>query len=141
MRRTVGLFLVCVAAAGLGADVSAAEQGASPALRQEQTPKTEMVRVTGQVSAVSRQGIAVEYAKTSKGSKEMYLPLAEKVRLQRLQDVRELKAGDTVEIQYQRTYQEGEKGKRIILDTMAMEIRLLKKAPEGEALVSKEELE
>lgn len=101
--------------------------------------KVQVASVTGRVSAVSKQGIAVEYAYTSKTSKEMYLPLAEKVRLQRLQDLKEINPGDTVEVRYQQTYKEEPDEKKTILKTAATEISLLKKAPQEGALISKEE--
>ena len=95
--------------------------------------------ITGTVSAVSKQGIAVEYSRTSEGNFEMYLPLGDKVKLERLNSLEELKAGDTVKVRYEQTFKETKEGPPLVLKTAATEVALMRRAPEEGALISKEE--
>ena len=104
----------------------------------ESEEKTQYGEVTGSVSAVSKQGIAVEYSRTRKSSSEMFLPLSDHVRLVRIRDLSQLKAGDTVQVRYEQAYKEDQDGKRITLKTTAIEVALMKRAPEEGALASRE---
>lgn len=101
--------------------------------------RVESKEVTGTVSAVSKQGIAVEYSQTSAGSYEMFLPFASQVTLQRMASVDQLKVGDTVKVRYQKTIKENPKGQPVVLKTLATEISLIQRAPESPALASKEQ--
>lgn len=107
---------------------------------EEEKPKIETAKVNGEVTAVSLSGIAVQYG-TAKdgGGKEIYLPLNDKTKLQRFQSPAQLKVGDTVQVVYERKYQEPEKGKKIYLGAAALEVVLLKQAPGEGALVSRGE--
>jgi len=63
--------------------------------------KIQYGEVTGTVSAVNKMGIAVEYSRTRTGSSEMYLPLSDRVRLERLRSLAELQPGATVKVRAQ----------------------------------------
>ena len=93
--------------------------------------------VTGQVGAVTKRSISVEYSQTANGGYEMLLPLAKDVRFEHLKDLTELKRGDTVTVTYDQTWKEGDKGERVILKTVATTISLVKRAPK-QALRSRE---
>jgi len=117
-------------AVGLASSAFAAEEG---------KPKTAMNRVTGEVSAISTSGIAVEFSGSGESVREIYLPLTGKTKFQRFANPAQLKPGDTVQVVYEQTYREPEKGKKIYLGATAVEVTLLKQAPVPEALVSKKE--
>lgn len=94
--------------------------------------------ITGTVSAVSKQGIAVEYARTSHSSSEMFLPVGDKVRLERVGALNQIKPGDTVKVRFEQTVKEDDKGKKIVLGTTATEIAMMRRAPEEGSMLSKE---
>lgn len=135
MRRVTEFLLVCAMAAGMSSAALAAEPGASVPHEKEEG-KVEYGEVTGTVSAVSKQGVAVEYSRTKQGSYEMFLPIAEGIRLSRIQSLTDVKPGDTVKVGYQQTVKEDGKGKRVVLKTVATELTFLKPAQQ---LTSKEE--
>ena len=131
MRLLTRLFLICAMAAGAGANAFAAE---------EIKPKIETVKISGPLSAVSSSGIAVQYGNAKDGAaQEIYLPLNGKTQFQRFQSPAQLKVGDTVQVVYERKFQEPEKGKMVYLDAAALEVVLLKQAPAEGTLVSREE--
>lgn len=94
--------------------------------------------ITGTVSAVSKQGIAVEYARTRTSSSEMFLPLSDHVRLVRIGDLSQLRAGDTVTVRYEQAYKDDKEGKRTVLNTTATEVALMRRAPTEGTLASRE---
>ncbi len=104
----------------------------------ESEEKTQYGEVTGSVSAVSKQGIADEYSRTRKSSSEMFLPLSDHVRLVRMADLGQLKAGDTVKVRYEQTYTEDKDGKRTVLNTTGTEIAMMRRAPPEGTLASRE---
>jgi len=102
--------------------------------------KIQYGEVTGTVSAVNKMGIAVEYSRTRTGSSEMYLPLSDRVRLERLRSLAELQPGATVKVRYEQVYKEGEKeDQQIILKTVATAVSLVRSAPKEGTLGSREE--
>ena len=140
MRRAAEILLICAMVAGVSTVAFAVEQpGAPDDSRQEQKPKVAVTRVTGEVTAASSAGIAVQFSSTAEGAQEIYLPLDEKTKFQRFLHPSQLKAGDTVQVVYEQQYKEPEKGKRVFLGAVATEVTLLRQAPAQEALVSKEE--
>ena len=131
MRRAAAFFLTCVMAAGVGAAAFAAEP---------EKPKVVATRITGEVSAASSSGIAVQYGNGKDGAaQEIYLPLDKKTKFQRFTAPSQLKPGDTVEVAYEQKYQEPEKGKKVYLGAVATEVVLLQQAPAQGALISKDE--
>ena len=131
MRRAARLLLICVMAAGMAPAAFAAP---------EEKPKVATNTITGKVSAASSSGIAVQYGNGKDGAaQEMYLPLNGKTQFQRFIKASQLKPGDTVQVVYEQTYKEPEKGKKVYLGAAATEVVLLKNAPADGALVSKKE--
>lgn len=76
----------------------------SPALKEDE--KVEKSKVVGVVSAISKQGIALEYSKSKSGSKEMYLPFTRSVKVTNIDSLDLLRAGDEVRVQFERVYME-----------------------------------
>lgn len=105
----------------------------------EPEQKVEYKEVTGEVSAVSKRGIAVEYSRTRTGSSEMFLPFADHVKLQRVQDLTQLQPGDTVKVRFEQTYTEDKDGERTVLKTTATEVEMMRRAPGDGALISTEQ--
>ena len=97
--------------------------------------------VTGEVSGVGAKFIAVEYERnTKKGAAfEMALPVDEAATLERIKQLKELKLGDTVRVEYQETATKDDKGQYTNVRRVATKIALLRTAPQ-EALSSKEEV-
>ena len=100
--------------------------------------RLEHKKVTGELVTVTKQAISVEYSRTAKASYEMLLPITQDTKLVKVRSLDELQPGDTVKVQYEQTYREGEDGERIVLKTVATEIALVRQAPK-QALISKEE--
>jgi hypothetical protein len=138
MRQAAGFFLVCAMAAGMSASAFAVEPAKAKQQALEEKPLVAEAKITGEVAAASSSGIAVQFGSTSAGAKEIYLPLNEKTKFQRFLNPSQLKAGDTVQVVYEQTYKEPEKGKRILLGAVATEVILLKQAPAQGALVTRE---
>jgi hypothetical protein len=110
---TLGVLLLWVAAAALA----------------EEEPLSEQVRVLGVVSGVSRQGIGLELTAAGGASAtELYLPVDEKTRLERVRSVLELKMDDLVEVDYQRKYRLSDTGEKISLGIVATRIALIRPA-------------
>lgn len=123
----VSLFIL-LAATTAGAEESPAEK-----------LKVESADLTGEITAASRTGIGVQYQITSEGSREIYLPIDEKTRLDRIFSPTDLRPGDTVQVRYERTYREPQQGKRLFVRTRAATVALVRRSPEGAgALVSTE---
>lgn len=95
--------------------------------------------VKGRVVTITKRAISVEYDSKEQASYEMLLPLAKDIRLSHLQDLSELKQGDTVRVKYEQTYTENDKGERMILKTLATDLTLLRSAPKN-SLSSREQL-
>ena len=100
--------------------------------------KMEYKTVTGAVVFVNGQSIGVEYSRTAKGSYEMILPVSQETQLDHLISLSEIKVGDTIAAKYRQTYKENDKGERIVLNTTATTIALVRRAPE-QALSSRED--
>jgi hypothetical protein len=114
----------------------------NPCAKAESLPVAEEAQVsvkavTGEVTSINRQAISVEYSKTSEGSYEMLLPITKDTRLERVQSLTELKAGDTVTVDYEQRYKAGDHGERIVLGTVAKRIALMRRAPPEGSLVSR----
>lgn len=131
-------LLLSILTGFIGASALWAEE-ARQELKKEEEGKVEYKEVTGTVSAVSKQGIAVEYSRTLEGSFEVFLPLGDKVKLERLNSLAELKPGDTVKVRYEQILKETKEGSPRVLKTTATEVALMRRAPEEGALISKEE--
>ncbi len=101
--------------------------------------KRESLSLTGEVTAASASGLAVQFGSTAEGGKEIYLPADQKTKLTRLSSLAQLKPGDTVKVDYERRYEEPEKGKKIFLGAVATGVTLLSQAPAQGSLVSSEE--
>ena len=132
MKTLIRLFLICAVAAGTAVHAFAAPEEAAK-------PKIETLKISGPVSAVSSSGIAVQYGMGKDAAKEIYLPISGKTQFQRFQSPAQLKVGDTVQVVYERKYQEPEKGKKVYLDAMATEVTLVKQAAGDGALSSRGE--
>ncbi len=124
------MLLAMTLFSGMGANTLAAE---------EAKPKSQVAKVTGEVAAASSSGIAVQFGSSKEGAKEIYLPLNGKTKFQRFGNPSQLKPGDTVQVVYEQTYREPEKGKKVYLGAVATEIVLLRQGPGEGALVSQEE--
>ena len=111
----------------------------SAAAGEVEKPKQKMLakEVAGMVSAASSAGVAVEYDDTAEAAKEMYIPVGEKTKYERVAKASDLKIGDSVQVSYQQVYEENE-GKWRILKTEATKVSLLKKAAEQGSLMSGE---
>ena len=112
-----------------------------PVVAEEKVKSDEKIQskqVTGELVAVSKQGISVEYSSTPQESYEIFLPITHQTRLKQMKTFSDLQVGDKVMVDYEQTYQENKKGERIILKTVATRISLVKKSTQ-QALVSKEE--
>ena len=102
----------------------------------------EDLEVEGTVSAVTPQGIAVEYARAGNAAQEVFLPMDPNAKFSKVQRLAELKLNDTVYVHYQRTYRDDKDGQHVVLKTVATQVELLKPAPPEppeSSLVSKEE--
>ena len=95
-------------------------------------------QVQGVVSAVSSQGIAVEYARTKVASQEMYLPFVPQVRVQGVKRVTDLQVGDTVAVEYREVASEDEHGEYTKINRVATGIALIARAPQQPVAVSDE---
>lgn len=85
--------------------------------------------VRGQVTSVTKRAISVEYAQKNNASYEMLLPFTQDIRLSHLRNLSELKPGDTVKVRYTQTYRENDKGEKVILNTVATDLALIRRAP------------
>jgi hypothetical protein len=93
--------------------------------------KKERKTVQGQVVYLGKRAISIEYATTEDGSFEMLVPIDSaqtKVRSP-LRKISDLKAGDTVSVEYEQTYVIDKDGKRINTGATAQSISLIRAAP------------
>ena len=124
----VGALLVGCFACAVGLDAAVKPTAVKPSDGVASDEKLERKSVTGQVTYVGKRALSVEYQNTAEGLYEMLLPFSESMRLAHLRSLSELKQGDTVRVQYEQTYREGEKSERVILKTIVKEIALIKRA-------------
>ena len=143
MKKQISLWLKIGSVAALlflcGISVVGAEDREMPKAQKTDAPpeQKELVvysEVTGEISAVNRHGIAVEYSHSKEGSssEEVYLPIEGNVEVRmlgRIMTVNELKPGDIVNVRYAKIYQVAEDGKQTHIKTLAKSITVLTPAP------------
>ena len=99
---------------------------------KEKDEKVEYDTTTGVVTGLGSRFIAVEYRRDNKhgASFEMAFPVDEQVVFSRVKALRDLKLGDTVEIEYQTvSSNKSEKGEYTDIRRVATRIGLLRNAP------------
>lgn len=83
---------------------------------------------SGTVTSVSSSNIAVAYKQTADAEYEMSLPIDKEVKLEYYYQASDIKAGDTVKLQYEKVVESpGEPNERTTMTVK--KIRLVKKAP------------
>jgi hypothetical protein len=102
------------------------------ALAEEKEIKKTAVtkQITGEVSAVMKDFIAIVYERDEKNGteKEMALPIdTEALKVERKAGIGEVQVGDTVTVKYEETTEEAQEGKKI--SRKAKVIRFIKPAP------------
>lgn len=107
------------------------------ALKEDE--QVEKSSVTGVVSAIGKQGIAVEYSQSKSGSQEMYLPFTRPVKLGNIASLDLLQAGDKVRVEFERVYKERplkdakgkdrDKKEKIILRTTVTVVQFMSRPP------------
>ena len=100
---------------------------AADAVKPKEAVVTKVIQ--GTVSAINRQGIAVEYDRADTGGLEMYLPFDQKVQVRGAKDVTDIHDGDAVIVEYQELPMKDEAGKVMGSRRIAVKIGLLKRAP------------
>ena len=100
--------------------------------------KVEEKTLTGDIVSVNSRQISVEYAKTATQAEEMLFSLDKDVDVEGPKTLKQLVAGDRVQVLYRQTYREDEKGQRVILKTLAKDITLLRSATAEGALRSED---
>ena len=86
--------------------------------------------IQGTVSAINRQGVAVEFGHAQTGAVEMYLPFDKKLQVSGAKDVTDIHEKDTILVEYQELPMKDETtGKVIGSSRVAVKIGLLKRAP------------
>lgn len=118
-----------VLAVGLLPLAAAEASNGTAKLDEKLDEKVAYKEVTGTVTYVGKRAMNVEYAVTKEGSYEMMLPYDASVRVARVRSLADFKQGDTVRVKYRQTYRHGDKGEKIVLDTVATEIALVRSAP------------
>lgn len=100
--------------------------------------KTETRQVSGEVAGISQNFIAVLYDQDSKASYEIALAVDKDARLERVKDIKDIKAGDSVTVRYEETIEiEGKITK--VKSRIAKVISFVKAAPKGELEAPAEE--
>ena len=97
-------------------------------------------KVTGQVSAVSKDFIAVVYQTDKNSENEIGLYIEGTPKIERFQDFEQIEAGDTVTVEYEKISTKDQEGKEFTKH-IAKKIILLKKAPpvvETDTMISAE---
>ena len=117
-------------AKGADAPGQAAVTESAAAARNEVT-KVETKEVTGEVSGVSKDFIAIVYKKddASHASYEVALPIQGTPILQHISNVKQIKVGDTITVQYDEMIKTDEKGKNAVVGRNAKTITFVSPAP------------
>jgi hypothetical protein len=130
---------VALALVGVGASSTAALQEVAGSA-SEPEEQIEDRTIAGEIAAVNKRFLSVEFSRTKTAAEEMAFSLDEKVTVEGAKKLGQLQPGDRVSVQYRQTYREGDEGQRVILKTVARKIVLLRTAtPEG-TLTSSEEV-
>lgn len=88
-------------------------------------------KASGEVTAISAHSISFLYARTENAEYEKYLPLDNKVKLDRYRNFSEIKKGDRIEIEYEKVVESPKTPE--MRTTMAVKtIRFVKRPREGE---------
>ena len=115
---------------GCGAMVAVGLWGQGARVSAEPLQSTNLSQqVQGTVSAVSRQGIAVEQTRTATTASETYLPFDVQVQLQGVRSVEELHDGDTVLVEYRETFVKDAQGRNTTPSRVAIRVTLVSRAP------------
>lgn len=140
-------IVICGLVAGLTTPAFAAEEkSAGKGAKGKQTEgrnviKTVSKEITGQVSAISKNFIAVVYQANKNNEYEMGLYIEGVPELERVKDFAQIQAGDTVTVVYDEATEKDEEDKEFARH-VARKIIFVRKAPpppETEVLVSEED--
>jgi hypothetical protein len=140
MKRTnkiplIKMIMSLILFSGLICSVNAAEKGAED--KEEPKKITLEKTVSGDVSGISPNFIAILYGQDKKTSYEMALVIDKNTKVERKKSLKEIGAGDTVSVKYEETTQthkeKTEKGKEKditkILVRLAKVVSFVKAAP------------
>ncbi len=120
--------------------IAAALSLAAAGIVTADTKQTVATKYTqGIVSAVGKQGIAVERTLEKGGAIEMYLPFDPSIRLQGVSGVSDLHEGDTVLVDYRETTEQD--GDMVRASRVAVKVALVRRAAAKAAVVEPAETE
>jgi len=103
----------------------------SAASARDEVTKVETKEVTGEVGGISKDFIAVVYKKddASHASYEVALPIQGTPILQHISNLKQIKVGDTVTVQYDEMIKTDENGKNAVVGRNAKSITFISPAP------------
>jgi hypothetical protein len=103
----LGFLLLGLCSSGLWAQADKGGEAAPGEKRQTKETKT----VTGEVSAITRDFIAIIYSRNvdAGSEEEIALPIAKDFQLKRKTSLDQIQVGDTVEVEYEDTNEEYQK--------------------------------
>jgi hypothetical protein len=99
-------------------------------------------QISGEISGISSNFIAVVYGSDSQTSYEMALNIGKDVKLEYIKSLSEIGVGDTVKVTYDALYQIDKEGKKRLINNEPKKISFVRKAtkaPETDALTSEKE--
>ncbi len=111
-----------------GVGVTTAVAADHPTATAAPTEQTETLTAVGELMYVGKRTISVQVTTTSDSSTDLLLPLAEHLVVEHAKGLSELRHGDRVSIEYERTTMTGEDGQPVLLKTVAKKIALLRTA-------------
>lgn len=136
LKRMMLLVLIVFLTFGL-IDLMRAEE-----VKTEEKDIERVVKViSGEVSGISSNFIAVVYGQDEKTSYEMALNIGKDVKLEYIKSLSEIGVGDTVKVTYDAVYKVDKEGKKRLMKNEPKKISFVRKAtkaPETEALTSEE---
>lgn len=141
MKKTNLFALILVL--GFGFFVAAPATAASDKDKEGKAAKDPGIdshyEVTGTVAGYTPTTLSIEYSSTPNSAYDMLLHLGDKTQFTGgATGVKDLQIGDAVAVNYVQTYRMDEKGQKEILETMATDVKLLRKAPPEPLLSSTE---
>jgi hypothetical protein len=116
---------------------------AEEAKPEEETTEAVSKQISGEVSGISNNFIAVVYGQDEKTSYEMALNIGKDIKLEHMKSLKEIGVGDKVKVTYDAVYKVDKEGKKRLIKNEPKIISFISKAPkipETDVLKSEEQV-
>ena len=128
MNKTGRALLTLILSCALPMVIAGVARAEDAAVANTPAKKSVMKEVQGKLVHADRRAISVEYALKAGKAAEVLLPIGDETTLDHVSTYENLKPGDLVRVKYRQVYTDGKNGERVIVQTLATHISLIRPA-------------